>query len=143
MKPTDIPTAERRPVLVTGVTVGFPIGMVLVDRDGDEWTVTGHASDGDVFVDCPAPADPGDQGEGRPRPWTLATVERWFGPLVPKSMVREENAEEDALIAVGQEFRDMYGPDDRSWAPWQVEEYLAALAKVHAEFSPQAGQVAA
>jgi hypothetical protein len=53
-------------------------------------------------------------------------------------MVRAEDVEEQALAAVDQEFLDYFGPDWQAWKPWQREQYLAAIAQVHAEFAPQA-----
>jgi hypothetical protein len=52
-------------------------------------------------------------------------------------MVRAEDVEEQALAAVDAEFLDYFGPDWQSWKPWQQEQYLAAIAQVHAEFAPQ------
>jgi hypothetical protein len=53
-------------------------------------------------------------------------------------MVRAEDLEEQALAAVDVEFHDFFGPDDRRWQPWQVEQYLTAINKVHAQFAPTA-----
>lgn len=61
-----------------------------------------------------------------------------IAPVVP---VRAEDVEEQALAAVDQEFLDYYGPDWAAWKPWQRDNYLAAIAQVHAEFAP--GAVAA
>lgn len=52
-------------------------------------------------------------------------------------MVRAEDVEEQRLAEVDQEFLDYYGPDWTRWQPWQQENYLAAIAQVHAEFAPQ------
>lgn len=49
-------------------------------------------------------------------------------------MVRAEDVEEQALAAVTEEFVDYFGPDMPQWRPWQVEQYLAAVAKVHVLF---------
>ena len=54
--------------------------MVFVDRDGNEWRVTG-AANGDVQLACDEPRDPEDQGDGPSFPWTLRSVQSWFGPL--------------------------------------------------------------
>ena len=55
--------------------------VVFVDRGGNEWRVTGHAADGDVLLACDEPCDPEDQGDGPSFPWTLRSVQSWFGPL--------------------------------------------------------------
>jgi hypothetical protein len=52
-------------------------------------------------------------------------------------MVRAEDVEESRLAEVDQEFLDYYGPDWTRWKPWQQENYLAAIEKVHAEFAPK------
>lgn len=51
-------------------------------------------------------------------------------------MVRAEDVEERSLVEVDTEFLDYFGPDQRSWKPWQVEQYLQAIASAHAEFAP-------
>ena len=53
-------------------------------------------------------------------------------------MVRQEDLEEQELAAVDQRFMDYFGPDFARWLPWQQENYLAAIDKVHAEFAPEA-----
>ncbi|MFE1192862.1 hypothetical protein ACFW6E_08685 [Streptomyces olivaceoviridis] len=58
-------------------------------------------------------------------------------------MVRAEDLEETRLAEVDHEFLEYFGPDWVHWQPWQQEQYLAAIAKVHDEFAPQQGQVAA
>lgn len=50
---------------------------------------------------------------------------------------RVEDAEQGRVAEVDTEFVDYFGPDWTHWLPWQVEQYLAAIAKVHAEFAPQ------
>jgi hypothetical protein len=52
-------------------------------------------------------------------------------------MVRAEDLEEQALAEADAEFHDYYGPES-GWVPWQQENYLAAIAQVHAEFAPEA-----
>lgn len=52
-------------------------------------------------------------------------------------MVRAEDVEEARLAEVDVEFHDYFGPDDLRWLPWQVEQYLSAIAAVHAEFAPE------
>ncbi|MFJ6667482.1 hypothetical protein [Streptomyces sp. NPDC091383] len=52
-------------------------------------------------------------------------------------MVRAEDLEESALAEVDVEFHEYFGPDESRWLPWQVEQYLDAIAKIHARFSPQ------
>ena len=51
-------------------------------------------------------------------------------------MVRAEDVEEARLAEVDAEFIHDFGPVFASWQPWQVEQYLSALARVHAEFGP-------
>jgi hypothetical protein len=50
--------------------------------------------------------------------------------------VRAEDMEEQRLAEVDQEFLDYYGPDWSHWPAWQQENYLSAIAEVHAEFAP-------
>jgi hypothetical protein len=52
-------------------------------------------------------------------------------------MVRAEDVEEQRLAEVDTEFVDYFGPDIARWKPCQVEQYLDAIAQVHAEFAPQ------
>ncbi|MET8826020.1 hypothetical protein ABZX40_13185 [Streptomyces sp. NPDC004610] len=52
-------------------------------------------------------------------------------------MVRAEDVEESRLAEVDTEFTDYYGPDWTRWRRWQVENYLSAIALVHAEFAPE------
>jgi hypothetical protein len=81
--PTNIPTGDRRPVLVTGVTVPAQ-RVVYVDRDGDVWHPTSETTaDGEQVLHCPAPQDPEDQGEGPSYPWTLRALELALGPVRP------------------------------------------------------------
>jgi hypothetical protein len=51
--------------------------------------------------------------------------------------VRAEDVEEARLVEVDQEFLEYFGPDFAGWKPWQVEQYLDALEKAHAEFAPE------
>lgn len=53
-------------------------------------------------------------------------------------MVRQEDVEEQALAEVDQRFMDYFGPDFAHWQPWQQENYLTEIDKVHAEFAPEA-----
>lgn len=85
-RPTDLPGASRRPVLVAlppARPSTLPLGAALVDCDGNKWRVTGRTAGGDVRLACDLPRDPDDCGEGPSWPWTLATAEAWFGPLRP------------------------------------------------------------
>jgi len=50
--------------------------------------------------------------------------------------VRAEDVEEQRLAEVDAAFVEYFGPVFSSWLPWQVESYLAAIARVHAEFAP-------
>lgn len=112
------------------------MAQAFVDRDGDVWVADGLTADGESLLACPNPRNPGDLGDGLSFPWTLARVEAAFGPLTPWA-----DAEESRLAAVHGEFVGDFGPALWSWQPWQVEQYLAAIAQVHAEFA--AGAVAA
>ena len=51
--------------------------------------------------------------------------------------VRAEDLEEARLAEVDAEFMRDFGPVYASWLPWQREQYLAAIERVHAEFAPQ------
>jgi hypothetical protein len=51
-------------------------------------------------------------------------------------MVRAEDVEEQALAEVDSEFMARFGPLADRWEPAQVEQYLTAIARVHAEFAP-------
>lgn len=106
---------------------------LFVDRDGDVWEPNGHTAEGELLLACPNPRNPEDRGEGESFEWTLARVERTFGPLTPRADVEERR-----LAEVDVEFHDYYGPDERRWKPWQVENYLAAINDVHAQFARQA-----
>ena len=120
------------------MTQVFPLDMaplpqtVFVDREGDTWVPAGHTADGELLLDCPSPRNPEDFGSGLSFPWTLTKVERVFGPLTPRADV-----EESRLAQVDEEFVGYFGPMWRDWHPWQVKQYLDALAKVHAEFAPE------
>lgn len=59
----------------------------FVDRDGDVWVATGHNTDGELLLACPAPQNPEDRGEGESYRWTLRTVRMAFGPLIARSVV--------------------------------------------------------
>jgi hypothetical protein len=52
--------------------------------------------------------------------------------------VRAEDVEEQRLVEVDTEFLEYFGPDFASWKPWQVENYVNAIAAAHAEFSSEA-----
>ncbi|MEV6180134.1 phiSA1p31-related protein [Streptomyces sp. NPDC052015] len=102
-----------------------------VDCDGNVWEPAGHTETGELLLSCPNPLNPEDAGTGPSFPWTLALVERAFGPLTPQADVQERR-----LVEVDQEFVDYFGPQQWLWKPWQREQYLDAIAKVHAEFTP-------
>lgn len=57
-----------------------------VDRDGDVWRPVGRDAQGELILACTAPRNPEDQGEGDSFPWTLSTIEMWFGPLTEVSL---------------------------------------------------------
>ncbi|MFD4572053.1 hypothetical protein ACFWNK_02020 [Streptomyces sp. NPDC058417] len=59
----------------------------FVDRDGDVWIASHHNARGELVLECPAPQDPADDGEGESYPWTLQQVQRAFGPLLARSAV--------------------------------------------------------
>ena len=50
--------------------------------------------------------------------------------------VRAEDLEVSALAEVDHEFHEYFGPNESRWQPWQVEQYLTAIEKVHAQFAP-------
>lgn len=54
--------------------------------------------------------------------------------LEPMPPAEDEDLEERELIQVHAEFTADYGPHFESWEPWQVEQYLTALAKVSAQY---------
>lgn len=58
-------------------------------------------------------------------------------------MIRAEDVEESALAAVDREFTEYFGPHLHTWQPWQVEQYLDAVAKIHAAFQADSYQEAA
>ena len=58
-------------------------------------------------------------------------------------MVRAEDVEETELANLDREFTEYFGPNWRRWQPWQVEQYLDAVAKVHAGFQADSPQEAA
>lgn len=59
----------------------------FVDRDGDVWVAAGHNGRGELVLACAAPQNPGDQGVGESRSWTLREVQSAFGPLMARSAV--------------------------------------------------------
>jgi hypothetical protein len=79
--PTEFPLFPDRTI-----PVPLPppvVGELLVDRDGETWRVTDQRdASGNRVLACDAPSDPEDQGDGPSFPWTLRSVEMWFGPLV-------------------------------------------------------------
>jgi hypothetical protein len=60
---------------------------VFVDRDGDEWTASGHTVGGELVLACLEPNEPRDAGEGESRRWTLHEVQQAFGPLIARTAV--------------------------------------------------------
>lgn len=76
MKPTDFPLVSER-------TIPIPPRprLLLVDRQGDVWQPTGRFADGEAVLECPAPSDPDDCGEGEGHEWTLPQIAAWLGPL--------------------------------------------------------------
>ncbi|KUN02783.1 hypothetical protein AQI95_24905 [Streptomyces yokosukanensis] len=123
---------------ITGITPVYPLHEAplpqtkWVDSKGETWVPAGHTSDGELILACPNPSTPEDAGEGPSYPWTLTQVEAAFGPLTAKADV-----EEHRLVEVDTEFLEMYGPDQRAWKRWQVEQYEAAMAKEFAKFTPR------
>lgn len=57
--------------------------------------------------------------------------------MATPEMVRAEDVEEAALAAVDRRLHDYYGPDEKSWVPWQIENYLAEIAEARAVFEPE------
>lgn len=74
--PTQFPVRPDRTI-----PIPMPAPLRLVDRDDNVWQPTGHFKAGELVLECPAPADPDDCGEGESHAWTLRDIERWFGPL--------------------------------------------------------------
>lgn len=74
--PTQFPVRTDRTI-----PVPLPAPLRLVDRDGDEWQATGRFKASVPLLECPAPTDPDDCGEGESHAWTLTQVRAWFGPL--------------------------------------------------------------
>ncbi|RSS92510.1 hypothetical protein EF919_18435 [Streptomyces sp. WAC02707] len=136
--------ATSSQIIPTGIVPVYPLHSAplpqpsFVDARGNVWELAGHNKAGEQVLACPSPVDPEDAGEGESYPWTLREVERAFGPLTPRADVEERR-----LAQVDTEFLDYYGPRQSSWQRWQVENYLAAIAAVHAEFAPVQRQVAA
>lgn len=128
----------------TGITPVYPLHeaplpqTAFVDSRGETWVQAGHTSEGELILGCPEPSNPEDAGEGPSYPWTLSQVEEAFGPLTAQADVAEHR-----LVEVDTEFLKKYGPDQRAWKRWQVEQYEAAMAQEFAKFAPQQGQVAA
>ncbi|MFF0143645.1 hypothetical protein ACFYRN_45605 [Streptomyces sp. NPDC005227] len=80
----QIPRVAKTPVSLAKKPVPQ---TVFVDRDGDEWLVTGHNGRGELVLSCPNPQNPGDQGVGESRAWTLHEVQTAFGPLMARTSV--------------------------------------------------------
>lgn len=53
--------------------------------------------------------------------------------LEPTPHAEDEDLEERELIQVHSDFTADYGPHFETWEPWQVEQYLNAIAKVSAQ----------
>lgn len=123
---------------LTGITPVYPLHeaplpqTAFIDRNGETWVASGHTSKGELILSCPAPTQPEDRGEGTSFPWTLAQVERAFGPLTARADIEERR-----LAEVDTEFLELYGTDQREWKDWQVDTYLHAIDRAHEEFGPQ------
>lgn len=77
--PTNIPSGDRRPVLVALPTV--PVALVLVDRDGDVWRQAGVTESGEPHMVCDSPQAPDEAGPGASNPWTPDAIRAWFSPV--------------------------------------------------------------
>lgn len=77
--PTNIPTGDRRTVLVSLSAVPAP--LVLVDRDGDVWRQDGVTESGEPRMVCDSPQAPDDAGPGASNPWTPNAIRAWFSPV--------------------------------------------------------------
>jgi hypothetical protein len=121
----------------TGITPVYPLHeaplpqTAWVDGRGETWIQAGHTNSGELILACPEPSNPEDRGEGASFPWTLSQVEAAFGPLTARADVEERR-----LVEVDTEFLELYGPDQAAWKRWQVETYLDAMCRAHAEFPP-------
>ncbi|WP_030684357.1 hypothetical protein [Streptosporangium amethystogenes] len=77
--PTNIPSGDRRTILVSLPSVPAP--LVLVDRDGDVWRQVGVTKTGEPHMVCDSPSDPAEVGSGESDPWTPKAIRAWFSPV--------------------------------------------------------------
>lgn len=77
--PTNFPSGDRRPVLVSLPSV--PVALVLVDRDGDVWRQVGLTPEGEPRMVCDSPQAPDDAEPGASNPWTPRAIAAWFSPV--------------------------------------------------------------
>jgi hypothetical protein len=77
--PTNIPSGDRRTILVSLPSVSAP--LVLMDRDGDVWRQAGVTAEGEPRMVCEAPQDPAEVDALEPYPWTPSAVRAWFSPV--------------------------------------------------------------
>lgn len=77
--PTNIPSGDRRTILVSLPSVPAP--LVLVDRDGDVWRQAGVTESGEPRMVCDTPQDPAELDALQPYPWTPTAIRAWFSPV--------------------------------------------------------------
>lgn len=77
--PTNIPTGDRRTVLVALPPV--PVALVLQDAQGDVWRQVGLTDEGEPHMVCDVPQDPSEIGPGASNPWTPTAIRAWFSPV--------------------------------------------------------------
>lgn len=112
---------------------------LLVDRHGDTWRPNGSDAAGEQLLACDNPRDPKDQGTGPSFPWTLRTVEMWFGPLTeaPDRLNAEfADLEQNALAEADRKFGDVHG-DPGDWSPLEEIRYVQLIERVHHLFHPE------
>lgn len=86
VKPTDLPRRFDRSIPVWPVLESRPL-VVWTDRAGDTWVPTTRTNaSGELVLECPAPQDEADQGDGESFAWTYRSVAAWFGPLQERRM---------------------------------------------------------
>lgn len=78
--PTNFPSGDRRPVLVSLPKV--PVALVLQDAQGDVWREVSRTKSGEPLMVCDFPQDVEERGtvEGG-HDWKRSEVEARFGPV--------------------------------------------------------------
>jgi hypothetical protein len=120
---------------------------VYIDRQGDVWRLNGINEFGEQLLACDSPIDVEDWGSGPSFPWTVRSVEMWFGPIrwepTAGALLAAEFAdlEERAIAEADRKFGDVHGPA-ADWSPLEEVAYVRLIERVHRIFHPELTQAA-